>query len=547
MNEAVFKIRASGDIVIKTMSVDYGSSVPSSYEGWCHTPYIVKDNNDTQDDLYEIRFKLSPFNIVEGGLLKRTCRVSLPIYVSPNLKVPTTTADFVIEQIACPEKLKCEELLGNIDVYINSDKEYLSADGGVLEIGRDNYEDYFIETFVSIIDKDGNNCSWATFTEDGNVEVSRRYFDDYSEGTREARAIYRYDYSSDEAIDNEGCSGEFEGIIRQLPRYCSESDVRLVKKYTSFPSTGETRKLTDIVVLDGEDSGAYEILSEDDIRFSGPAFDNCIGNRSGCRGVVQYSALCGYTITAVSNRDETEWSNLLEDKTGHLKITYHNKYVENCIFSGETDIVVNGLTCEELLERVYIAIKIEGSDEFVNGENIQISHKSTSFTAYILGDNSVGDYFDIDEESSIIPESVVIDGYNFIIPENSDPFLTKTFEFKFSARITDEEYSRYAAYGCSFEQRFTFTQSPYQDIENIGNREASDTVECDHIEEIPSLEIEIQSVCDEISDALSSYNTKITRKCEESMSPITVTNHENKQRCDFIDDLYNRDTDIDCQ
>jgi hypothetical protein len=95
-------------------------------------------------------------------------------------------------------------------------------------------------------------------------------------------------------------------------------------------------------------------------------------------------------------------------------------------------------------------------------------------------------------------------------------------------------------------QEFTFTQSPYQSIEHIGDRSEKDLVECERIESIPELTIEAHSTCDEIS-GVQVDEVVIERECEQTITPITVTSHENIQSCDFIDDMYRGDIDVDCE
>jgi len=483
MNEAVFKFRATGDVDIDSLVIDYGVEVPS--EEWCHYPYVLKVD-DPQDNLYELRFPLSPFNVPENGSLTRTCTVTGPIYVIPKLTVPVVNVNLTIKQNACLDKLNCEDLLNNIEVYINSDDEYIGPDGGVVEIERTGYDPYFVEELESIVDEHGEPCSWARFDGDGNVIVDRRYFDDAGVELRVATATYRYTYSFDTDIDNEDCSGEFVGEISQRARRCDEADIRLAGKYTTFPKSGGTRKLTDIVNLIGQDSGAFEIVSVNDISAAGDAFV------TGSRSTVRYSSLCGYTITTASNSDEN--TNLLEDKVGFLTITYHNKYISDCTFTDDVTIRVAGITCEELLGHIYIAIKIGDSEEFIRDGNIDISSNETRFTVYILGDG-YANYFDINENECVIPQSVIIDGSAFIIPENEDPFLVKSYRFKFVAGIIDEEYSGYTTYGCSFEQEFTFTQSVHQDIEYIGTKSVVNDAECESIEQIPSEQLEYSQLC----------------------------------------------------
>lgn len=509
MNEAVFRFRSTGDVDISSLSVNYGIEAPS--EEWCHYPYVLKSDGD-QDDLYELRFPLSPFNTPENGRLTRECTITGPIYAVSKPGIPLIDVNLTIKQIACLDKLNCGDLIDQIEVSLNTDDEYIGPDGGIIEVERANFEPYFAETFVSIIDERGNPCSWASFDENGHIVITRRYFGDDGDGIRTATATYRYNYSFDSDIDDDGCSAEFEGVIAQRARRCDEADVYLIEKYTTFPRTGEERKLTDILALAGKDASAFEIKSKSDISASGDAF--VTGG-----GAVKYSALCGYTITTASNSDEN--TNLLEDKIGYIVVTYHNKYLGDCTFEDSVTVRVNGITCSELLEHIYIAIKVNGQDDFITDENITINSNETTFTVYILGDG-YADYFDMNEDECVIPSSVSIEGSTFTIPENEDPYLVKKYKFKFVAGIINEDYREYSTFGCSFEKEFTFTQEVYQSIEEIGLRSAENITECEGIEDIPSEHIEYEQTCDEISYVVS--------------GDIIVD-----RRCDFVNEKSNND------
>ena len=484
MNEAVFRFRATGDVDIDSLAIDYGSEAPS--EEWCHYPYVLKVD-DPQDNLYELRFPLSPFNIPENGSLTRTCTVTGPIYVIPRLRVPVVNVNLRIEQVACLDKLNCEDLLNLIEVYVNSDDEYIGPDGGTVEVERNGHEPYFTEELVSIVNEHGESCSWARFDDNGNVIVDRRYFDNSGDEIRTATAMYKYTYTYDAEINtDEECIGYFEGPISQRARRCDEADIQLVEKYTTFPRTGDTRKLTDIVNLVGQDASAFEIRSINDISAAGDAFV------TGSRSTIRYSSLCGYTITTASNSDEN--TNLLEDKVGFLTLTYHNKYLSDCTFTDDVTIRVTGISCEELLDHVHIAIRINDTGDFITSGDIDIDSNETSFTVYILGDG-YADYFDINEDECVIPSSVAVAGSTFTIPANEDPFLVKTYRFNFVAGIIDEEYREYSTYGCSFEKEFNFRQEVLQEIEEIGSRHVTNNTECETIEEIPTEYLEYEQTC----------------------------------------------------
>lgn len=480
MNEAVFKFRATGDVDINSLSIDYGNETPS--EEWCHYPYVIKVE-DQQDNLYELRFPLSPFNVPENGKLKRICTVTGPIYILPKLSVPIINVNLTIEQIACIDKLNCEELLNNIEVYVNSNSNEISADGGVVEIARDNFEQYFTEELVSITDGSGNICSWASFDEDGNIVVSRRYFDDSNEGNRTAIATYRYTYSSDIEIDNKECSGEFIGEIIQLPRDCDNADVRVVIKRTEFPSTGGIWKITDILELDGLDAGAYEITSINDIDVS----DAVTG--------VQYSELCGYTVTLESNRAESSYTSLCA-KNGYIRVTYRNKFIDCEVVSELVDVIVNAISCDEIIEDVYFAIQANDSEDYIVGGNIQVPQEGATFDVYIMG-SRYSSCFSIDRESCVIPTSVTFDSGIITIPENDDPFLAKKFNLKLVANTSNSENCDCNSdYNCSFEQEFTFIQSPNQRIEEIGEKSINDEEECGETTGISEIDINNVNVKD---------------------------------------------------
>lgn len=487
MNEAVFRFRATGDIDINSLVINYGVETPS--EEWCHTPYYLKVE-DQQDNLYELRFPLSPFNVPENGSLTRECTVSGPIYIIPRLDIPVINANLTIKQTACLDKLKCDDLLDLIEIYVNSDEPNVSPNGGTVEIERTNYDSYFTESTVSITDEDRNECSWASFDSNGNVIVKRRFFDETREALRKAIVKYGYSYTYDFDIDDDKCYGEFEGEILQRARTCEEADIELVEKDVYFPSTGGTKRLSDIVLLSGLDAGAFEIMSVDDIAINGEAFNGIRSSKT-----VQYSQLCGYTITTSSNIDES--TNLLEYKDGEILITYHNKYLDYCTFTSGITIHVDGISCEELLSRVSIVIKINDSGDFIDSNTINIGSSGVSFTVYIIGDK-YADYFDIDEEGCIIPEGVIIDGATFTIPENKDPFLTRQYEFLFKAGIINEEYSAYGAYGCSFEQKIEFNQEVFNEIGLIGDIKVDNTVPCELIEKIPSEHLEYEQECSDL-------------------------------------------------
>lgn len=490
MNEAFFRFKATGEVDINSLSIDYGNVTPS--EEWCHSPYVLKVDG-SQKDLYELRFPLSPFNVPENGKLTRECIVTGPIYVTPKLAVPVVNVNLTIKQIACLDKFSCDDLLNLIEVSVNADDNEVGPDGGIVEIERSNYDPYFKEELVSVTDEHGNQCSWAGFDEDGNIVVSRRYFGEDGDEERKALATYRYIYAFDSDIDNESCSGEFVGEISQLARTCEEKDVYAVEGYTNFPRTGETRKLTDIVTLAGLDAEAFEVSN---VSVSGTAF---YGVRSSI--VVRHSELCGYTITTASNSAENlnsgDNESIIKDKSGEILVTYNNKYLDDCVFEYLVKIRVNGLSCEELLEHVSIAIKLEGSEEYVTEGNINISSHETHFTIDILGDE-YAECFDINEDECVIPASISVVDDEFIIPTNEDPFLVRTHEIKIVCGIIDEQYSECSAYGCSFEQTFMFTQDVFHDIEEIGSRSVINNSGCDTIGEIPSKTIEYEQPCDYI-------------------------------------------------
>jgi len=504
MNEAVFRFRATGDVDINSLEINYGSEAPS--EEWCHAPYYLKVE-DQQDNLYELRFPLSPFNVPENGRLTRECTVTGPIYVMPRVDIPVIEVNLTIKQIACLDKLKCDELLDFIDVYINSDEENIGPDGGTVEIERTNYDPYFIEDRVSITDEHGNECSWASFDSNGNVVVKRRYFDDAGEDLRKAIVKYGYSYSYDLEIDDDSCYGEFEGEIIQRARTCEEADVNLETLDIYFPSTGGTRRLDTIVLLTGLDADAFEIRSRDDIAINGDAFNGVRSTKT-----VQYSQACGFTITTCSNTDES--ANLLEDKIGEVYITYHNKYLEYCTVTSGFTVRVEGISCEELLNRTSIAIQINGSDEFIDSGVINIGSSGLSFTVNIIGDKYAR-YFDMDEDACVIPQGVIIDGDTFTIPENEDPYLVKNYRFVFKAGIINEEYSGYSTYGCSFEKTIDFVQEIFNDISPIGDIAIDNTVQCEMIGQIPSEHLEYVQDCPDYIDIYSGVRIENKQQCSD--------------------------------
>ena len=537
MNEAVFRFRATGDVDINSLEINYGSEAPS--EEWCHAPYYLKVE-DGQDDLYELRFPLSPFNLPENGSLTRICTVTGPIYVIPRLDVPIIDVNLTIKQIACVDKLKCDDLLDLIEVYINSDEPNIGPDGGIVEIERTNYDPYFSESTISITDENGNDCSWASFDANGNVVVQRRSFDEAGEDLRKAIVTYGYTYSFDLEIDDDGCYGEFDGEILQRARTCEEADIELEVNNVYLPSTGGTVRLDDIVFLTGLDADAFEIRSRDDIAINGDAFDGVRLTKT-----VQYSPACGFTITTCSNTDEN--TNLLEDKLGEVFITYHNKYIESCTFTSGVTIHVQGLSCEELLSRTSIVIKINDTGDFIDSGIVNIGSSGVSFTVYIIGDK-YAEYFDIDEDECVIPPGVIIDGATFTIPENEDPFLVKNYHFVFKAGIINEEYSGYSTYGCSFEKSIDFVQEIYNEIGPIGDITVDNTVQCEMIEQIPSEHLEYVEECPDAIERIFSGQVEAKQSCDE-ITELTDNSAFYDQTCstEFIDDMFDGDIDVHCE
>ena len=537
MNEAVFRFRATGDVDINSLEINYGSEAPS--EEWCHAPYYLKVE-DQQDNLYELRFPLSPFNVPENGRLTRECTVVGPIYVIPRLDVPIINVNLTIKQIACIDKLKCDELIDLIEVYINSDEPNIGPDGGTIEIERTNYDPYFTESRVSITDENGNNCSWARFDSDGNVVVSRRYFDEAGEELRKAIVKYGYTYSYELDIDDDNCYGEFEGEILQRARTCEEADIQLVTENVYFPSTGGTKRLDEIVLLSGLDADAFEIRDRGDIAVNGDAFD---GVRQSKR--VEYSSACGFTITTCSNSDEN--SNLLEDKLGDVVITYHNKYLEYCTFTTGLTVHVEGISCEELLSRTSIVIKINDTGDFIDSGIVNIGSSGVSFTVYIIGDK-YADYFDMDEDECVIPQGVIIDGATFTIPENEDPFLVKNYRFVFKAGIINEEYSGYSTYGCSFEKSIDFVQEIYNEISDIGDITVDNSVQCEMIEQIPSEHLEYKQDCPDAIEGIFSGRIEASQSCD-TIEELTDNSAFHDQACDtdFIDDMFDGEIEVNCE
>lgn len=489
MVEAKFQFRSTGDVDVSELQIDYGEIAPS--EEWCNLPYVIK-LNDPSDTLYELRFPLAPFNKPESGKLVRTCTVYGPIYVLPKLNVPIINISLTIKQLACIDKLNCEELINQIDVFVNSDDGYIHPDGGLVEIERQGYEPFFTETLVSIIDKStGSGCTWASFDEDGNLFVQRRRFDNNNTEDRGLEVTYRYDYTYDGEIDDNACYLEYTGDLWQRPRGCEDKDVEVEIINADFEQYDERdRSLGEIFHLVGLDSNTFEIKSINDIRATGTAFD-------GIPNIVEWSdSRVDYVINVGTNSDTSD--NLLEDKIGYLSLTYNNKFLEGCTFEADITLKVHGISCDEILSKIAIAIKLNDEDEYITAGNIPISFRENRFSVYIIDNTGEGyaGYFDIDENKCEFDNRcTLIDSYTFKIPENTDSYGGKTYSFKFNCGIIDEQYSEYHVFSCNKSQSFVFTQEAYQYISEIGDIGDKYDEVCEGIEQLPSELLEYQQDC----------------------------------------------------
>lgn len=526
MVEAVFKFRATGDVDVSSLIIDYGSVAPS--EDWCHLPYVIKVD-DAIDNLYELRFPLSPFNTLENGSAVRTCNVYGPIYVLPKYDIPILNVNLTIKQIACLDKLNCEDLLNAIEISVNTTEDFISPDGGLVEVERNGFDPFFHEEFVSLIDGEGNPCTWASFDQDGNIIVNRRGFDELGNTPRTVTVTYRYTYSFDAEIDNNGCSADFDGDIMQRARTCDEADVYIEESNTEFDKEGGRYPFNEIFYLAGEDADSFQLNGISDVSVTGDAF----GNRP-----VIYDEQLGYFLTIQSNKDPNR--NLLEDKIGYIHLTYHNKYLPDCVYEDDVTIVVHGLTCDELLENVYFAIKINDGEDYLTDDLFSTDSKELHFTVYIMGDG-YAEYFDINEEECVIPTGVTISGDTFTIPENPNELSKRKYTFKFVGEILNEEYSQYSVFGCHFEKEITFIQDPYQAIQEIGDiAEAYDQV-CENIEPIPSEILEHEQQCEHI-DTVTQIDFENEQSCG-AISPVEMSD-EFSTNCSSIEnpDEYDLDT-----
>ena len=250
-------------------------------------------------------------------------------------------------------------------------------------------------------------------------------------------------------------------------------------------------------------------------------------------------------ITVRSNVNEN--NNLLENKDGEIQITYHNKYLDYCTFTDSIIVHVSGLSCEEVLNRVSLAIKVNGGDDLITDERINIGSSGVSFSVYLVGDK-YATYFDINEDECVIPPGVIIDGDTFTIPENEDPLLIKNYKFVFTAGIINEDYSEYRAFGCSFEKTIEFVQEVFNSIEPIGDKTADNTVECEMIEQIPSEHLEYEQNCPDAIERIFSGQVEAKQSCDE-ITELTDNSAFYDQTCstEFIDDMFDGDIEVHCE